>query len=399
MKHFSSKIQIIQINATCGFGSTGRICESISDFLSKEGIDNLVLYSEGSSKYKKSLRFCSPFLLKIEALLSKIFGNYGFNGFFSTKILIKKIKRMNPKIVHLHNIHNHAINYTMLFSFLQKSNIKVLYTFHDCWSFTGYCTHFLYCGCNKWKKKCFSCPLKRNYSFFFDKSTHNYIKKKKATEDSNMIIVTPSIWLKETVSSSFLGNKKTIVINNGIDLSVFKPTTKSFKKQNIFANKYIVLGVSSIWNERKGIDVFETLSNELDERFVVVLVGKNIPKSLQSKKNVVSIEHINNQKELADIYSSADVFVNPTKEDTFPTVNLEAIACGTPVITNNIGGSFEMLNNDCGMIMQNTAQLISYLKSEKFKTDFSSKECVKHAEIFMDTKCFKKYLALYRSLL
>lgn len=394
-------VKIVQINATCGVGSTGKIAVDISQLLSDNGIENYILYSCRSNDYKYGIQCSSENNIKINALKSKIVGNYGFNSKKATKSMINELERIKPDIVHLHNIHGHDCNIDMLFTYFKEKQIKLVWTFHDCWAFTAYCPHFTMVKCNKWMSNCSQCVQRREYSFFFDKSVKMFQKKKELFQGLDLTIITPSKWLADLVKQSFLTEYSVKVINNGIDLNVFKTYLSDFRKKYGIENKKIILGVSFGWNERKGLDVFVELSKRLSEDYKIVLVGTNEQTDKYLPNNILSIHRTNNQQELAEIYSTADVFVNPTREENYPTVNMEAIACGTPVVTFRTGGSPEMLDETCGSVVK--CDDIESLEKEIIRicTDkpYSKENCIKKSKEFDKNKRYKEYLGLYKSLL
>ncbi len=396
-------MKTVQINTTCGAGSTGRICKAISEALEKRNIENYILFSSGKCGDKNCIKFSSDSYAKIQALKSRIFGNYGFNSKLATKKLISEIEKINPDIVHIHNIHSHDCNIETLFSYLKEKKKKIIWTFHDCWAFTAYCPHFEAEGCEKWKEGCKKCPVSRQFSWFSDKSEVLFERKKKLLSDADLTVVTPSEWLKDKVGNSFLRNYPIKVINNGTDLSVFRPTENGItEKFGIDNNKFNVLGVAYEWSEKKGIDVFSELAGRLDgERYRIILVGK-IPETEKGvPENIVLIPRTQNVEELAAIYTKADVFVNPTREDTFPTVNIEALACQTPVVTFNAGGSTEIITDKCGASV--TVNDVSSLEREIIRicetAPFLPEDIRKRAEEFDRNKKFEEYAELYESLM
>ncbi|MBE7083318.1 MAG: glycosyltransferase [Clostridiales bacterium] len=390
-------MKVLQINSACGKGSTGKICVAVSELLNEKGIENYILYSSGNSDYSQGIKYQGAFYTKIQALKSRVFGNYGFNSARSTRRLIREIEKINPDIVHLHNIHAHNCNLSLLFKYFKKANKKLFWTFHDCWAFTGYCPHFDMFGCDKWQSECGKCPQKRYYSWFFDKSKKLFDKKKKLFIGLDLTIITPSKWLGELVKQSFLKDYPVKVINNGIDLNIFKPTESNFKEKYNIKDKFILLGVAFGWGVRKGLDVFIELSKRLDERFQIVLVGTDDSVDKQLPKNIISIHRTQNQTELAEIYTSADLFVNTTREENYPTVNMESVACGTPVLTFNTGGSPEMLDETCGMVVPKND--IDRLEKEILRVfvdrPFDKEDCLSKAKQFNKDDKFREYIELY----
>lgn len=390
-------MKIVQINSHCGSGSTGKICVAVSKLLTENGIENYILYGAGNSEYPLGKCYMSGLETKVQALQSRILGNYGLNSKAATKRMLQMLDEIQPDVVHLHNLHGHNCDLRMLFQYLREKKTKVFWTFHDCWAFTGYCPYYDMAGCDQWKTSCKNCPQKRKYSWFFDRSHYLFEKKKELYGDLDMTIITPSHWLAAQVKQSFLHKCEVKVIHNGIDLNVFQPRESDFREKYHCQNKYIVLGVAFGWGLRKGLDVFVELSKRLDDRFQIVLVGTDEKIDQQLPSNIISIHRTQDQIELAQIYTAADVFVNPTREDNFPTTHLEALACGTPVVTFDVGGSGEMLDSDCGCAMQKND--ISALEKEIMSVcegfSFSQKNCVWKAKAFAAEEKFKEYLNLY----
>ena len=391
-------MKIVQINTTCGSGSTGKICVSISELLNENKVENHIFYSSGKSSYQLGKKYVSEAEIKFQAFKSRIFGNYGFKSKAATKRLIKELDIVSPDIVHLHNLHGHNVNLDILFLYLKEKNIKIYWTFHDCWAFTGYCPHYDMVGCDKWKKEgCHDCPQRRRFSWFFDRSEYLYKKKKELFAGLDITIITPSKWLADQVKQSFLKDHEVKVINNGIDLSVFKPSESNFKEKYGLEKNFVVLGIAFDWGRRKGLDVFIELSKQLDDRFKIVLVGANDKIDKKLPDNIISIHRTNNQKELAEIYSIADVFVNPTREENFPTTHLESLACGTPVVAFNTGGCAETIDETCGCVVEKDD--VEALKKEIVRVceekPFSKEKCLARAQNFKDSDKFEEYLDLY----
>ncbi|MDY5496363.1 MAG: glycosyltransferase [Anaerobutyricum sp.] len=338
-------MKVFQINTVCGVGSTGRIATDLYHVLKKEGHSCCIAYGRGKAPADvDSYKIGSTAEFYLHTFFSRLTDGEGLFSEGATRRLLKKIQEYDPDIIHLHNIHGHYLNYPILFRFLKSYHRPVVWTLHDCWSFTGHCAHFDYVGCQLWQEGCQNCPQLKSYpqSYGIDHSAENYARKKELfTGVENLHIVTPSQWLADLVKKSFLKEYPVTVIHNGIDTSVFKPTESDFRKQHGLENKKILLGVASPWTPRKGLQDFIKLAPMLPENWKIVLVGLSERQLAHLPSNILGLERTNNTKELAQIYTAADVFFNPTYEDNYPTTNLEAIACGTPVITYDTGGSPE----------------------------------------------------------
>ena len=391
-------MKIVQINTVCGTGSTGKICVSVSELLNGKQIENYILYTSGASDHPNAISCGNRYYTKFQALKSRIFGNYGFNSVWETRRMIRELERIKPDIMHLHNIHGHDCHLEILFDYLKKQKIKVFWTFHDCWAFTGYCPYYTLVACEKWKTGCGDCPQRRNFSWFFDRSAELYARKKKAFSGVDLTIITPSQWLADQVKESFLQDAPVHVIHNGIDLEVFRPTPSDFrKKYGIPESKFILLGVAFGWGVRKGLDVFIDLAGKLDKHYQIVLVGTDAKVDKQLPDNIISIHRTENQKELAAIYTAADLFVNPTREENYPTVNMEAIACGTPVVTFRTGGSPEILDKHTGIVVERESihDLCKAIHEMSVYSLYNS-DCSRHqVQRFDKRNCFENYVREY----
>lgn len=394
-------MKVLQINSVCGVGSTGRIATDLYKVLEEQGHECVIAYGRGTAPEGiKTIRIGTDFDNYMHVAKTRVFDKHGFGSTKATKEFIEKVKEYNPDVIHLHNIHGYYINIEILFNYLKETNKKVVWTLHDCWAFTGHCSHFDYIRCNKWKDKCEKCHQKKEYpsSILKDNSNWNYEKKKQLfTSVNNMTIVTPSKWLARLVEKSFLSKYPIKVINNGIDLNVFKPIKSDFREKYNLKDKTIVLGVASVWTEKKGFNYFIELANRLDDYFKIVMVGVTKKQKRMLPENILSITKTNNPKELAEIYSAADIFLNPTLEDNFPTTNIEALACGTLVITFNTGGSGECINKYTGKIVDlNEIKNLSNFIEEliNFKYDFN--KCRIYAEKYYNKDYkFEEYLEIY----
>lgn len=393
-------MKIIQINTTCGVGSTGKICMGISQLMSNKDVENYILYGNISNGYDLGIQCSNKFYVKIQSLKSRIFGNYGFNSYSATKKMISLLEKISPDIVHLHNIHSHDCNLKMLFEYFKKTKIKLVWTFHDCWAFTAYCPHFSMVKCDKWKDQCYKCDQLHMFSWFFDKSSKLYKEKAELFSNLDLTIVTPSAWLADLVKQSFLKEYPVRVINNGIDLRVFQPKKSDFRCRYGLEKKKIVLGVSFDWEIGKGIDVFAELASRLPDNYQIVIVGTDDKVDEILPINIISIHRTQSQEELVEIYSVADVFINPTRQENYPTVNMEALACGTPVVTFKTGGSPEMLDATCGSIVD--CDDIDALEREIIRicqnNPYSREACTKKALTFDKNERFKEYLNLYEGI-
>ncbi len=345
-------MRILFINEVCGYTSTGKICVELAEKYESEGHEVKIAFGRDGyvpEKYKRfAIRIGTKLDVYAHAIYTRLTDKHGLGSRRATKAFLKWADIYNPDMIWLHNIHGYYINYELLFDWIKMHPEKeIKWTLHDCWAFTGHCTHYTYIKCNRWKTECSSCPQKKEYpsSVFVDNSKDNYVRKKGAFSGvNNMTIITPSQWLEKQVQQSFLQEYNIEVIHNEVDRNVFKPTPSDFRVRYGLENKTIILGVANVWNERKGLNDFNQLARKLDRKnYQIVLVGINKKQRKSVSSIILSFDKTKNQQELVEIYSEADVFLNLTFEDTFPTVNLEAEACGTPVITYDAGGAKETI--------------------------------------------------------
>jgi putative colanic acid biosynthesis glycosyltransferase len=348
--------KLVQINSVVNTGSTGRIAEEIGQVATTLGWKSYIAYGREARESKSELiRIGNDWDLKLHGVKTRLFDEHGFGSKNATELLIDSLVQINPDLIILHNLHGYYINIDVLFRYLANQDIPVLWLLYDVWAFTGHCTYFDAVGCSKWITECQHCPQIHEYprSLIRDNSKSNYtIKRQLFTSVKDLTLITHSKWLKELVHSSFLYKIPVFTINNGIDLEVFKPTNYEHivHKYNL-NNNYIILGVANGWVKRKGFDDFIELRNRLKKKYAIILVGLNQRQIELLPKNIIGIERTENTEELAALYSVANVFLNPTYEDNFPTTNLEALACGTPVITYNTGGSPETIDKETGVIV------------------------------------------------
>lgn len=385
--------------------------------LTEQGYDSYVCWGRGrQANNNHEIVITDNIGVKFHGIYTRLMDKNGFASRRATKKLLHRLDEIKPDIIHLHNIHGYYLNIELLFSYIREHNINVIWTLHDCWSMTGHCAFFDMCECKKWKTGCFNCEQLDTYpaSKGFDNSKWNWNKKKALFTDLNLTIVTPSQWLKDIVQKSYLKDYRCEVINNGIDLNIFRPARNSeieeIRKKYSLDDRKIVLGVASEWTPRKGLIDFLKLSEMMqDVQFVVVGLTERQLKEMQ--QNIKGIKRTENQKELAALYSIADIFFNPTYEDNFPTTNLEALACGTPVITYDTGGSPEKIRNiekNEGMIVgevirkkscqETDLNEIVNLITKWLKTNNKKLQPSKYSSNLDSKQCFDKYLALYKKI-
>ncbi|SFO88573.1 glycosyltransferase [Prevotella sp. tf2-5] len=401
--------KLLQINITANWGSHGKIAEDIGALTIENGWDSHIAYGRRSNESKSQLYHIGNMADEyLHGIASRIFDNHGLMSVGATKKLIDYIRQINPDIIHLHNIHGYYLNYPLLFEYLSKYGKPVVWTLHDCWTFTGHCAHYMFANCEKWKTECNNCPLLSNYpaSMLFDRSKKNFQQKKQSfLSVDNLTLVPVSKWLEGELRQSFFKTKNIHLIQNGIDVQRFTPIGQ---KDNILAkygipqNKKVILGVASNWY-RKGLDDFIAIRHMLPNDYHIILVGLSKKDKKKLPNNIIGIMRTENIDELVALYSACDVFFNPTWEDNFPTTNLEAMACGTPVITYNTGGSPEVITPETGIViergdLQSAVNAIKQvcIKGEKTYNDVCRNNILEH---YNRMTMLNNYMALYHSLL
>ena len=405
--------KILQINPVLRTNtSTGRIIQEIGELAMANGWESYIAYSYG----RDGIMPCKSRLVPVgnkasvafHGLWTRLTDRHGLASVAATCAFIKRIQEIKPDIIHIHNIHGYFLNYKILFDYLAQSNIPLVWTVHDCWLYTGHCYHYAGIGCEKWQTKCHHCPQRKEFpaSWFVDRSAKNYADKRAAfNSPANMTIVTVSQWMKDEMSRSFLKDRRFQVIHNGIDLDVFRPRDSHdvVRQRYSLGDKRIILGLASIWSREKGWDDFMQMATSLAPDELIVLVGVNDKQLEQLPANVVGIKRTDNVQQLAELYSAADVFVNPTWQDNYPTVNLEAIACGTPVVTYRTGGSVEAITSATGVVVEqgDVAGLLAAARSliQRGKSAHTT-ACRQHAlENFGKQDRYMDYLKLYKWLM
>lgn len=394
---------LVQINTVCN-GSTGKIMLEIQKKANKNGYKTISFF--GRRKSPKDLncqKIESLIFVIFHVFLTFVFNIHGWGSYIPTKILVRKLKKINPDIIQIHSILGYYLNYKVLFSYLKNEyKGKIYWTLHDSFAYTGHCSFHTATNCYKFKTECNSCPMIHDYpySWFFDNSKSEFYRKKELfTNIPNLEIITPSKFMMNEVKSSFLKDYNVTVINNGIDLNIFRPKKNNsiYDKYNIPKNKKIILAVANYWIPIKGLDTLIKLSEDIKDDTIILIVGLNEKQIRKLPENIIGIKKTDNQEDLVSIYSVGDVFVNPTKDDVYPTVNIEAIACGTPVITNNVGGCKEQVFDNVGFVFNSYNEMLEKvnfcLKKDYKNKIFNNKECLKN--ISSDKK-YNEYIQLYK---
>lgn len=404
--------KLLQINPVVKENtSTGRIMRELGDLVMASGWKSYIAYSRARDGVPAHTSQLVPVGNKADLFLhwvaTRLFDAHGLVSRRATRKLIQRIQQINPDIVHIHNVHGYFLHYPTLCRFLTEYGKPVIWTVHDCWLFTGHCYHYSAAGCLRWQTGCHDCPQKQAFpaSFGFDRSRKNYHDKQRAfTSIPSLTLVTVSEWMRGELTRSFLKEVPCRVIHNGIDLDTFQPRPDPDLRARYGISKpYYYLAVASIWLPEKGLADLVCLAATLKPDEQLVLVGRMTRSQKDSlPKGIVTIDRTTDARALAALYTAATAFVNPTWQDNYPTVNLEAIACGTPVVTYRTGGSVEAITPETGFVVPqgNVPAMLSKLHLIRQKgTAHWQAACRTHAvQHFGREERFKDYLRLYESL-
>ena len=393
---------IVQI-ASASTGGIGRLTRDISDVLNQKGISNYIAYGRGEIfDSERDYMFGSRTEILMHGALTRLTDKTGLYSKNGTLQLLEFLDRVKPNIIQLHNLHGYYLNYEILFQYIKSHNITTVWTLHDCWAYTGHCTHYTFVRCDQWKSQCYRCTQQRRYPtcWFKGNVKENYERKRRAfTGVENLTLVTPSKWLADQTKYSFLKGYETKVINNGIDLKLFRVKGKTDISKYHIPDKKIVLGLASTWGDRKGESDFIRLAAMLSPEYVVVMVGLSSQKIKKLPSNVIGIEHTENVEDLVDIYNAAEIFLNLTYEDNFPTTNLEAMACGTSVLTYRTGGSPESITKEVGYVVPvGDIQAVRDIVVAHRKNHQTILACRENALKYDKNDRFNEYVELYTHL-
>ncbi len=399
-------MKIFELNTFCGNGSTGRIAVEIAEQAAKDGYETIIGFGAGTPPADAecyALRIGGKIGRKWHGAIRKLLDAEGYGSAHATRELIAFIKNYKPDVIHLHNLHGCYLNLRILFRYLRKAGIPVIWTLHDCWAFTGHCAYFDWANCDRWKTQCFACPQKRSYPacIGIGGSKRNYMQKKKWFSGiPNLTIVTPCVWLKNLLPASYLASYPVRVLYNGVDRSVFFPAQRDIRADYHIECRYVVLAVASEWEQRKGITYLPALADALGSDYQLVVIGLTPTQIEQLPDNIIGICRTESRMELVAWYSTADCVVNPTMEDNMPLVNLEALACGTPVAAFATGGCPEAINDLCGAIVPKgdvPALSGAVMRLAPHKPELKD-ACLAQAARFDSTSCTKAYVQLYHEV-
>lgn len=396
--------KLIQINTVCNT-STGKIMGAIQRKANEAGYRTISLV--GRRKVFKDVaceKFGNFLSFWIHVAITTLFDRQGFGSYFVTRRLVRRLRQENADIIHLHNLHGYYLNLPVLFDYLaHEFSGQVFWTFHDCWPITGHCPHFAAKKCFKWRAECGHCPSKREYpiSLVLDASTRNYRDKKRLFGSlQRLVITTPSDWMADWVKESFLSKYPVITIHNGIDLNMFsyhQPDQDFYIKYGMDATKKILLGVAGIWETRKGLKDFLELADALPDEYQIVLVGVSARQIRSLPRNIIGIQRTENVGELVLFYSAASIFINPSLEESFSLVTVEAIACGTPVVVLDTSAVKELVCEQNGIVLgrHNAEDYLQAIRAIEMR-QVSREDVSKTAQKYDTNVMSERFMQLYQ---
>ncbi|MDD3213744.1 MAG: glycosyltransferase [Eubacteriales bacterium] len=399
-------MKIVELNTFCGTGSTGRIALQIADTAAKHGAQTVIGFGAGDVPPQAetyALRIGGKIGRKWHGALRKLLDAEGYGSAHATRKLIVFLKAFQPDVIHLHNIHGCYLNHRLLFRYLRACGVPVIWTLHDCWPFTGHCAYFDRIGCNLWQTECHNCPQKHSYPTCIgpDGSRRNFRRRRTLfTAVAKLTLVTPCEWLRELLRYSFFKNTPARVVYNGVDLKTFAPTESDLRKRYGITERYLVLAVASEWEERKGLAYLPALAGKLGKDYRMAIIGLTQAQVDALPKSILGLTRTANVTELAQWYTAADCLVNPTLEDNMPMVNLEALACGTPVVAFDTGGCAEAIGDDCGIVVPkgDAETLLNAVQQVAPRREALRAACLARAERFSGDSSANDYWALYQEV-
>lgn len=402
-------MKVVQINVTCGQGSTGVIAVEIAELLKQNGHESFIAYGQGKSSYPGSYRIGCDIDNKIHALVNtRIWGEEGSGSIISTINFLKWLEIIRPDIIHIHNLHTNFLNYNLFFRYLANKRIPVVWSFFDCWPFTGRCTHFTEIGCRRWERECYDCPQFKtsgNRSWFFDKSRKLFLQKKQWFNTiADLDIIVCSHWLKREVEKSICKEHPIHMIYNWIDVEKFHWIHDGgvYERYHLDPTKKVLVSVSAFWDDKTTrLNDAIRLASILPKEYQLAIIGKKTS-TKEIPENIVHIDYVAGTQELSKLYSCALAYVNFSVEDTFGKVMAEAQLCGTPAIVFDATACPEIVGDAGFVVPPHDVEAMMdkiYEIANNGRNEYSAR-CIKYVKDNFDyRKNVNEYIRVYESIM
>lgn len=397
-------MRISQINAVYGYGSTGTIVKDLQSRCKQDGIECEIVYSQSRDMVEAGYHIGNIVSNKLHAFLSRIAGKQGYFSWLPTLRLLKHYDEYKPDIIHLHDLHGSYINVPMLLRYATKKDIAVVITLHDCWFYTGGCSHYTHSNCFRWKESCGNCP-QRNWEFkslIYDASTTKLQDRERLFGAiQNLIVVGVSQWIVDEAAHKVFKNAKQITIHNGIDTEFFHPVDTDFRRKHNLEDKFVILAPANKWFLDINRQTLEYFASHMTDDMRMVFIGKGVDTSRMTDR-MINLGFVSSRDEIRAIYSACDVLVNCSREESLSLLNIEVQSCGTPVVTYANTGVRETVDDNCGFAVEDgnpeAAWKAMMNVREKGKAYFSA-SCRYWAKQEFDVNInYRKYIDLYRQI-
>lgn len=400
-----NSMKVLQVNVSYGYGSTGTIVRDLYLQCAQNQIECKVAclyYTEQNSDI-----YCmsAPLSNKLHALFSRIEGKQGYYSKRATLKLLRFIKVYNPDIVHLHNLHSNYINLPILLSYLSEIDVKVVVTHHDCWLYTGGCSHYTHSHCFKWKESCGNCPQRYEEFAAIIRDSSSQILRDKVRLFSavkKLTSVGVSNWITNEARVGAFAHAYSITIHSGIDTSFFRPVDSSLRNALNIDDKFIILAPTNKWFLPSNRNILDYFLTHLTDDMILLFFGPGDFQAPSFTNQVLNIGFISSREQLRELYCAGDVMVNCSKEDTLSLLNLEVQSCGTPVVTYSNTGIKETINEQCGFVVENDnpeAAWNAMMSIKEKGRSFYIDACHQWVDAeFEKNKNYQKYINLYKSL-
>lgn len=400
-------ITLLQINVDANNGSNGSIARDIGSIALSKGWKSYIAYGRRHIPCDSELiRIGNDFDVKLHGLLTRLFDLHGLGSILATKRFLRKVDRIKPDIIHLHNIHGYFLNYNILFKYLIKHQIPVVWTFHDCWPFTGHCGYFEKYGCTKWKSECKSCPGYKDYprSAFFDLSRFQYaLKKQLFTSLDTIHVTTVSAWLKGLTEQSYFSKYPIHVVYDGIDTESFVYRNSDLRTLYHIEDKIVLMSAAANWTAQKGWNDYIELSKILPDDCIIMLLGVTDEQSKNLPSNIIPVARVEGKDKLAEYYSMADILLNLSYQETFGMTTAEAMSCGTPGISYNRTACPELITSETGIVVEagDMDAIIAAIKTiQSNGKDFYREACRQRVlDNFDFKKVNRKFFDIYQDII